>query len=73
MSARILPFPDPNAPLLDVVRAAREADLHLIHNGREIRVSPIVPPGWREVIVKVKRPQAPPGVRMRNEPLEVAA
>lgn len=54
MSAQVLPFPDPNAPMLDVVRAAQAAGLHLIHNGREIKVSPIVPPGWREVIVKVK-------------------
>lgn len=54
MSAVILPHRAPT--LLETVRAARAAGMHLIHNGRDIKVSPIVPPGWREVIVKIKDP-----------------
>ncbi|OQY64739.1 MAG: hypothetical protein B6D47_13005 [Rhodocyclaceae bacterium UTPRO2] len=57
MSARVLQFRERGTPVLDVIRAAQAAGMHLIHNGREIRVSPIVPPGWREVIVKIKNPQ----------------
>ena len=53
MSAQVLQFRERGTPVIDVIRAG----MHLIHNGREIVVSPIVPPGWREVIVKIKNPQ----------------
>ena len=52
MSAQIIELPDPNATLLEIARAAHVRGLHLIHDGRKIVVSPIIPPGWREVIIK---------------------
>lgn len=55
MSAQGLSFREPT--LIEVVRAAQAAGMHLIHDGREIKVSPIIPPGWREVVVKIKEPQ----------------
>ena len=43
--------------LLDAYRVAREAGMHLIDNGLgDVRVSPIIPPGWREIPIKVKPP-----------------
>ncbi len=32
--------------LADLQQAAESEGMHLIHDGREIVVSPIVPPGW---------------------------
>lgn len=55
MSAQVVRFNE--STLIEVVRAAKAAGMHLIHDGREIKVSPIIPPGWREVIVKIKAPQ----------------
>lgn len=55
MNAQVIEFS--RQTLLEVVRAAQAAGMHLIHNGRDIKVSPIIPPGWREVIVKIKQPQ----------------
>lgn len=40
--------------VLEAGRAARAANMHLICNGKEVRVSPIVPPGWFKVGVKFK-------------------
>lgn len=49
MTATVFELPDPNATLLDVMRAAQARGMHLIHNGHQIVVSPIVPPGWFRV------------------------
>lgn len=49
-------IPD-NAQVLAIARQAREAGMQIIHNGRDIVVSPVCPPGWRPVIVKVKDTQ----------------
>ena len=49
MNATVFELPDPDATLLEVMRAAQARGMHLIHNGREIVVSPIVPPGWWRV------------------------
>lgn len=40
--------PAPNLPatLAKLERAAIEGGMHLIHDGRHVKVSPIVPPGW---------------------------
>ncbi|MDT3735537.1 MAG: hypothetical protein ROZ00_04880 [Denitratisoma sp.] len=46
-------IPD-NAEVLAVAQQARAAGMQIIHNGRDIVVSPVCPPGWRPVIVKVK-------------------
>lgn len=64
MSAQVFHLPDPHKTFLQIAEAAKAAGLHLIHNGHEIIVSPIVPPGWREVIVKVK----PRVVRLGDKP-----
>lgn len=49
MTGAAFELPDPEATLLEVMRAAEARGMHLIHNGREIKVSPIVPPGWFRV------------------------
>lgn len=40
--------PAPNLPatLAELERATSEGGMHLIHDGRHVKVSPIVPPGW---------------------------
>jgi len=56
MTAQVFEIPDPSATLLVVMQAAQARGMHLIHNGREIVVSPVVPPGWSRVAaVKVER------------------
>ena len=49
MSAQVFEIPDQTATLLEIMQAAQARGMHLIHNGREIVVSPIVPPGWWRV------------------------
>lgn len=44
----------PGLRLLDAYRVAREAGMHLISDGREVKVSPIIPPGWRAIPLRVK-------------------
>lgn len=44
----------PGLSLLDAYRVAREAGMHLISNGFDVKVSPIIPPGWREIPLRVK-------------------
>lgn len=44
----------PGLTLLDAYRVAREAGMHLISDGLEVKVSPIIPPGWREIPLRVK-------------------
>lgn len=57
MTATVFEIPDPNATLLEVMNAAHERGMHLIHNGREIVVSPVVPPGWFRVAAVFKPQQ----------------
>lgn len=41
--------------LLEAHQVARTAGMHLIDNGLgDVRVSPIIPPGWRAIPIKVK-------------------
>ena len=49
--------------VLDAAHQAASAGLKLICNGRESRISPIVPPGWFRLAVKIKpaAPDAHPG------------
>lgn len=44
----------PGLTLLDAYRVAQEAGMHLISDGLEVKVSPIVPPGWRKIPLRVK-------------------
>lgn len=57
MSAVVFESPDPEATLLEVMRAAEARGMHLIHNGQEIKISPIVPPGWWRVAAVFHKPQ----------------
>lgn len=40
--------------LLEAHQVAQQAGMHLITDGHDVKVSPIVPPGWREVPLRVK-------------------
>lgn len=40
--------------LLEAHQVAQQAGMHLISDGRDVKVSPIVPPGWREIPLRVK-------------------
>lgn len=48
-------LPHTGLTLLEAYRAARAANMYLIDNGSgDVKVSPIIPPGWREIPIKVK-------------------
>lgn len=48
-------IPHTGLTLLEAYRAARARGLYLIDNGTgDVKVSPIIPPGWREIPIKVK-------------------
>lgn len=53
ITATLFEIPSDDMPQLEVVRAAHARGMHLIHNGRRMVVSPVIPPGWREVVIKV--------------------
>lgn len=53
ITARILPISDATT-LDECARAARAAGMHLISNGFKVVVSPIVPPGFFKIAVKVR-------------------
>ena len=40
--------------LLEAHQAARQAGMHLITDGFDVKVSPIIPPGWRAIPLRVK-------------------
>ncbi len=40
--------------LIEAYRVAQAAGMHLIGNGYDVKVSPIIPPGWREIPMRVK-------------------
>jgi hypothetical protein len=44
----------PGLTLLDAYRAAQSAGMYLINNGFDVKVSPIIPPGWREIPLRIK-------------------
>lgn len=46
--------PHSGVTLLEAYRAAKAAGMYLIGNGFDIKVSPFIPPGWREIPLKVK-------------------
>lgn len=55
LTARILPITD-DTTLDDCAKAAKAAGMHLISNGRKVVVSPVIPPGYWKIAVKVKSP-----------------
>lgn len=44
----------PGLTLLEAYQVAQDAHMHLISDGYEVKVSPIVPPGWRKIPLRVK-------------------
>ena len=40
--------------LLEAHQVAADAGMHLITDGFDVKVSPIVPPGWRKVPITIK-------------------
>lgn len=59
----------PDDALLDeCVHAAQEAGMYLISDGRRVLVSPVVPPGFRQVKITVKD-----RTRAHVEPIPCAA
>lgn len=42
----------------DIARAAQAAGMHIITDGRKVVVSPIVPPGFYKLAVKIKTPSS---------------
>lgn len=42
------------AELLQVAEMAAASHLHLITDGREVKLSPEIPPGWHRLAVRVK-------------------
>jgi len=57
ITAHILPITD-DTTLDEFIQAARSAGMHLITNGFKVVVSPVVPPGFWRIAVKVKTPTA---------------
>lgn len=44
----------PGLTLLEAYQIAQDANMHLISEGHEVKVSPIIPPGWREIPLRVR-------------------
>jgi hypothetical protein len=48
-------IPHTGLTLLEAHQVARRAGMYLIDNGTgDVKVSPIIPPGWREIPIRVK-------------------
>lgn len=47
-------IPHSGLTLLEAYRTAKAAGMHLIEIGGEVKISPIIPPGAREIPIKVK-------------------
>lgn len=57
MSATLFELPDENLSAADLAEAAKARGMHLIHNGRRVVISPVIPPGWQKLGVFVKPPR----------------
>lgn len=57
LTASILPVTDATT-MDECIQAARSAGMYLITNGFKVVVSPIVPPGFWRVAVKVKNAES---------------
>lgn len=47
-------IPDLDMTMLDAFRLARAHSMHLISDGSRIIIAPYIPPGWREVPIRIK-------------------
>lgn len=45
------------AELYDVAAQARASHLNLITDGKDVVISPTIPPGWHKLGVRVKEPR----------------
>lgn len=71
-------IPHSGLTLLDAHALAKNAGMHLIGNGLEVKISPIIPPGWREIPIKVRVTSPATGRVVAQQPtqphaLQVAA
>ena len=58
--------------LLEAHQVAQQADMYLIDNGLgDVKVSPIIPPGWRAIPLRVKV-TGPTSGRVCTDALEAA-
>lgn len=55
-------IPHLNMTVLDALRLARANNMHLICDGYRTIIAPHIPPGWREIPVRIK--QRPTGKDM---------
>ena len=44
----------PGLTLLEAFQVAQDAGMYLVSDGREVRVSPIILPGWYQVPLRIK-------------------
>lgn len=44
----------PGLTLLEAWQLAQDNNMHLISDGHRVVVSPIIPPGWREIPIRIK-------------------
>lgn len=58
-------LPDLDMTVLDAYRLARDNSMYLISDGYRTVISPIIPPGWREIPIRIKQRAAnqPDGAR----------
>lgn len=64
----------PGLTLLEAYQIAKDTNMHLIEIGGDVRISPIIPPGAREIPIKVKITAPDRGrVVVANDPAQVAA
>ncbi len=47
-------IPDLDMTMLDAFHLARAHSMHLISDGCRIIIAPYIPPGWREVPIRIK-------------------
>lgn len=66
-------IPHSNLTLYQAFRLARDAGMHLIGNGTDIKISPIIPPGWREIPIRIKIAAPDAGRVACHDPEPVAA
>lgn len=48
-------IPDLDMTMLDAFHLARAHSMHLISDGVRIIIAPYIPPGWREVPIRIKQ------------------
>lgn len=52
MTAKIITLADENMLLDDAIALAKKADMFLISNGRRAVISPVIPMGWTNIVMR---------------------